>query len=319
MHKGGLVSQTLLSIVYYGVCSSILLVANKVAIFFIPKPGLVFTIQLTACTATVLVLKAVGVLNVDAFTWIRVQKFLPYILAFAISVYANGKALEHSNVETVITFRACSPLLVSFLDWLVLGRELPSQRSALALLGVVAGAIGYMYADSEFMLVGVQAYMWDIVYLVGIVFEMTYGKYLLSGIKFDTPVWGSVLYTNALGLPPMLLLSLASGELKHQDQSHLSLSASACGMLALTCVAGIGISWAGWNCRSKLSATSYTLLGVSCKLVSVLLNACIWEKHATALGVFWLVLCLLSSTMYQQAPMRSSKPQTELLKVNGEP
>merc|ERR1712232_694905 len=117
----------------------------------------------------------------------------------------------------------------------------------------------------------------------------------------------------------MLLLALASGELKQQANDQISLTSDTLCVLALTCVAGIGISWAGWNCRSKLSATSYTLLGVSCKLVSVLLNVCIWDKHATTLGIFWLIVCLCSSTMYQQAPMRSCKSQIELLKVSDEP
>eukprot|EP00966_Prymnesium_polylepis_P213655 4947938-Prymnesium_polylepis.2 len=50
------------------------------------------------------------------------------------------KALEHSNVETVIVFRACCPLVVCVLDWAFMGRQLPSARSALSLLLLTAGA-----------------------------------------------------------------------------------------------------------------------------------------------------------------------------------
>merc|ERR1712224_734500 len=80
------------------------------------------------------------------------------------------------------------------------------------------------------------------------------------------------------------------------------------GLLVLTCAIGIGISWSGWNCRSRLSATSYTMLGVVCKLGSVLINVAIWEKHATPMGIFWVGVCLCSSGLYKQAPLRSKSP-----------
>merc|ERR1712060_674074 len=74
--------------------------------------------------------------------------------------------------------------------------------------------------------------------------------------------------------------------------------------LCVSCVFGIGISWTGWNCRSKVSATAYTLLGVVCKLISVILNVLIWDKHASPRGMLWLLLCLVCSSAYRQAPLR---------------
>jgi GDP-mannose transporter len=304
--RNEMLSETAWSVIYYSACSSVLLVANKVAIHHVPLPGTVFAVQLAVCTAFVLMLRQAGVLEVDAFTKERVKKFLPYIFAFVVSIYANGKALEHSNVETVITFRASTPICVSVLDWALLGRELPSRRSLAALLGVVIGTAGYMSTDKQLLSGGLSAYFWDVVYLAGIVFEMTYGKWLLSGIKFDTPVWGSVLYTNALGLPPLILLALASGETALVPEVAGSLTLATVAILALTCLTGIGISWAGWNCRSRLSATSYTLLGVACKMASVALNVVVWDQHAGPTGIFWLAVCLCSSSLYQQAPMRQT-------------
>jgi len=49
------------------------------------------------------------------------------------------RALEISNIETVIIFRSCTPIAVSVCDHLFLGRELPSRRSSLALLIIAAG------------------------------------------------------------------------------------------------------------------------------------------------------------------------------------
>lgn len=298
----GMSSAVLRSIVSYGFCSSIMLVINKVTISLIPLPGMVFFVQFTTTFVVIMVAKSVHLLRVDAMKLSKALEFAPYVCAFVLSIYFNGKVLQYSNVETLITFRACSPLCVSVLDWIFLGRELPCRRSLAALLGVLAGAVGYVLCDSEFTMRGASAYGWVSMYLVVIVFEMTYAKHMVSNVKFDNPIWGTVLYNNSLAALPMLGLGFASGEL--EKAAVLVPSAGGLAMLALCSILGIGMNWSGWSCRNQISAAAYTLLGVSCKLISVLINVLIWDKHASPMGILWLVICLLASTAYRQAPLR---------------
>ena len=75
-------------------------------------------------------------------------------------------------------------------------------------------------------------------------------------------------------------------------------------MLVLSCAIGTGISYSGWWCRSLTTATTYTTLGVLCKFATVLLNILVWDKHASAMGTFALLICLLAGTMYKEAPAR---------------
>jgi hypothetical protein len=62
--------------------------------------------------------------------------------------------------------------------------------------------------------------------------------------------------------------------------------------------------YTGWLCRSMVSATTYTLVGVVNKFLTVLLNVLVWDKHSTPFGIFAVCVCLLAGTMYQQAPRR---------------
>lgn len=57
-------------------------------------------------------------------------------------------------------------------------------------------------------------------------------------------------------------------------------------------------------CRGMVSATSYTLVGVVNKFLTVLLNVIIWDKHSSPWGLFAVCMCLLAGTFYQQAPKR---------------
>eukprot|EP00746_Dinoflagellata_sp_MGD_P013414 gnl/MRDRNA2_/MRDRNA2_128987_c0_seq1.p1 gnl/MRDRNA2_/MRDRNA2_128987_c0~~gnl/MRDRNA2_/MRDRNA2_128987_c0_seq1.p1 ORF type:complete len:355 (-),score=38.55 gnl/MRDRNA2_/MRDRNA2_128987_c0_seq1:6-1070(-) len=298
--------DVVLSIALYTFCSSVMLVANKLAIHFVPMPAFVFCIQLAVSVVYVYAGGVLKYIEVDDWTWVKIKSFSPYTAAFVASVYANGRALQASNVETVIVFRACSPLFVSILDYFFLGRELPSGRSLFALLTVTAGAVGYMFNDSAFMLEGFHAYAWVSIYVVAIVVEMTYGKQLLKSIEFKTSVWGPVLYTNLTSLPFMAFLGVSAGELERLDDTRLGESNWGAFTLALSCIVGVGISWAGWNCRDKVSATTYTLIGVLCKVLSVMFNVLIWDKHASAGGIGCLMVCLVASSAYQQAPMRKT-------------
>merc|ERR1712087_151581 len=105
----------------------------------------------------------------------------------------------------------------------------------------------------------------------------------------------------------MSTVALVTNERAKLGQTSTEQILSGSGWLVLSCAVGIGISWSGWNCRSKISATAYTLLGVVCKFISVLINVAIWDKHATPTGLAWLGVCLAASATYRQAPLRSER------------
>lgn len=63
-------------------------------------------------------------------------------------------------------------------------------------------------------------------------------------------------------------------------------------------------SYTGWLCRGMVSATSYTLVGVVNKFLTVLLNVVLWDKHSTTAGIISVCVCLGAGTLYQQAPRR---------------
>lgn len=53
-----------------------------------------------------------------------------------------------------------------------------------------------------------------------------------------------------------------------------------------------------------VSATTYTLVGVVNKFLTVLLNVFLWDKHSSGMGILSVLVCLAAGTLYQQAPRR---------------
>jgi hypothetical protein len=66
----------------------------------------------------------------------------------------------------------------------------------------------------------------------------------------------------------------------------------------------VSIRYTAWLCRGMVSATSFTVVGVVNKFLTVLLSVMMFAKHSTAVGIGAVCVCLLCGVFYQQAPRR---------------
>jgi drug/metabolite transporter (DMT)-like permease len=247
----GIPRDTVLSTCCYSFCSGTMLVVNKLVAYHIPAPAFIASVQIVVCICLVLGAHVAGRVAVEPMTRGRVLPYAYYSILFAGSLFTNIHALKHSNVETVIVFRAATPVAVAIADAAFLGRELPDQRSAGALATIVAGVYLYVIADAQFAMESFWAYHWVGLYFIIIVVEMTYGKKIVRDVKLSLS--GSVAYSNGLSLPVMLVLMLSSGELGTLTAPGFVVTLPGLCWLILSCIVGTGISYAGWWCRSCVS------------------------------------------------------------------
>jgi len=290
-------SQLAFAVAGYAICSSCMLVTNKVAVHVLPAPSLVLFAQLSSAAMAVWGFGEAGLITVDKLEMKKVIAFTPVAFAFLGVIFANIKTLQYANVETFIVFRASTPLVITFCDCIFLGRALPGTRSWISLVGLLAGAIGYVMADSS---VEVNGYKWVMVWYGVFCFDQVYIKHAVDSVKMESN-WGRVFYCNLLASIPLIPSSYAelmSGKMEWTVNSVTALSAS--------CLLGCGISYFAFLCRKALSATSFTVVGNCCKIATVVINYFIWDLHATPTGIAFLLVSLVSAFFYQQAPMRKS-------------
>ena len=303
------------SILLYSVFSSSMLLVNKLTVSFLPVPTAISLVQILFAVAFVVLARAARCLDVDALERRKVASYVVYVALFALALLLNMKSLAAANVETVIVFRTLTPLAVALLDSMFLGRELPSARAWCGLALITGGAVAYASFDDAFRRLGARAYRYPALYAGVIAVEMTYGKHIVHGVSMTSKIWGPVYYTNVLAAPVMLALFLASDDRAalgdYADSEDWPPAGLA--LLAVGCVLGTGISYAGWLCRSQTSAATYTVVGVMNKCVTVLANALIWRRHANVRGILSLCVCLVGGVVYEQAPLRD--PARPKLKI----
>jgi len=291
------------AIVMYSFCSSSLVLINKLTMHHFPLPSTTIFVQLLATLLFICCASKTGLIEVDKWSRSKVHVYSIYCISFASGIYFNMKSLQASNIETVIVFRACSPLVVSLAEAAFMGRHLPSPRSMTALISIVLGAVLYARNDAAFNELGPMEYLYPFLYLVTISFSMTYGKVILNTAKMEH-LWSASMYSNTLSIPTTLAFMSFGGEASQLEGAYADLSGTGLLLIVAGCLVGIGISYTGWYARDKLTATSFTLVGVMNKCVTVLVNSLIWDQHASGAGIMSLMICLGGGMMYQQAPMK---------------
>ena len=301
----------------YSVCSSGMLLVNKVVLTHIPAPACVTVCQFVCCAAFVSVAKACGRVEVEVLQWSRLRHFVLYVASFVMGTYSNMRALASTNVETVIVARCCSPLAVVGIDYIAYGREAPTTRSSCALMLVAIGAATYVWVDRGFRAHGLLAYRWVAVWWTTTVFQLTYGKFLVTHIGLQS-LWTAVFYTNACATLPALAIALLNGEGETAWEA-VSSTRAAQAWLAASCGVGIGISWSGFQCQKLMSATSYTVIGVANKVAVVAASALLLGGGVSPAGLCALMACLVGCSLYRPAPLRDPEEREALVGKDARP
>lgn len=291
-------STTLFVVAGYALCSSLLAVINKYAITDFPYPGVLTALQYATSVAGVLIAGKAGWIYHDPLVWDTVKKFLPAAMVFYLAIFTNTNLLKHANVDTFIVFRSSTPIIVAVADTFFRSQPWPSQYTFCSLSVILGGAVGYVVTDSTFT---VTAYSWAAAYLAVISTEMVYIKHMVTNLGLN--IWGFVYYNNLLSLIIAPFFFVITGEYSDlfRSSSEQVFHASAVVSVTLSCIFGLAISFFGFAARRAISATAFTVTGVVNKLLTVVINVLIWDKHASNIGLFCLLFTIIGGVLYQQS------------------
>jgi GDP-mannose transporter len=277
-------------------CSATLLIANKAAMLFVPAPSFVLLSQVAGTAIAVKASAMLGWIECDALQMDKIRAFSPVCMIFVATIFLNMKALQYANVETFMVARFSTPLAISVADYLFMGRQLPDRTSVFALFGLLGGGIGYTLTDEGFEIKGYFfCAMWYLIFCI----DQIYLKHVADTVKMESN-WGRVFYSNLLSCGPLLALSVASWEVSAVE------SATSLGVLLIlvTVLLGCGMSYFAWAARSAVSATSFTVIGNVCKILTMVINMFAWNHHASEIGICFLLLSFGGTYFYKQAPLR---------------
>ncbi|XP_010534178.1 PREDICTED: GDP-mannose transporter GONST3-like [Tarenaya hassleriana] len=294
----------------YCISASLLSIINKWAVMKFPYPGALTALQYFTSAAGVFLCGQTNLIEHDSLNLSTMWRFLPAAIIFYLSLFTNSELLLHANVDTFIVFRSAVPIFVAIGETLFLHQPWPSLKTWGSLATIFGGSVLYVLTDYQFT---VAAYSWALAYLVSMTIDFVYIKHVVMTIGLNT--WGLVLYNNleALLLFPLELLIMGElKKIKHEITDETDwYSFQVVLPVGLSCVFGLAISFFGFSCRRAISATGFTVLGIVNKLLTVVINLVIWDKHSTFVGTMGLLICMFGGVMYQQSTSKKPKAVQE--------
>lgn len=282
-------------VLVYSVCSLSLLLTNKLALTTFPAPNALTCLQLlTSSLVLSLLVVYSGHKKTDHTT---LALFGIEASCFSLGLLANMKALLYTSVGAVIAARSCLPLLVLSLE--VVTRRAASVvrwRSMLCLAGVAAFACGFAFVDPGLMLSGSTGIFWLLMYDTILAFQVLYGKWLIGRVPMSH--LQRALYTNSFGLPLSLCMFHSSKEYGI-DSFVLALRESTL-MISITCFLGFGISYSSWRLRAMVEASTFSLIGVVNKMLTVIISSCTLDAQSSSIGIMFLLGCIACAFFYER-------------------
>ena len=286
--------------VAYCIVSSTMLIVNKACMAVLPAPCTVTLLQVTVTTVLIGAARCCSLVEIQIVDRAVLSQYVIYALIFVLGINFTMRSLAITNVETVLLFRSCSPVLVSFVDTLYLGREMPSRRSFLSMLCIVLGATWFASNElqTDTSMLDVPGVCVNTVNLLLTATLMTWGKHVTD--RCDVNLTTSVFICNLTSVLPILALVVLEKEYLI-IREHRWLSCRAVGVLGASCVMGTALSYLGWKMRVMMSAASFTVVGVLNKVLTVLVNTQMWDDHAMWSSNIGLLASLVGGSFYQEA------------------
>jgi len=189
-------------LIAYSFCSSTLLVLNKVALQTVNSAAILLLLQ---CVFTCLALGTTDLIGASsAISPLKTEereRFIVVVALFVATLFANMRCLQVANVDTVICIRMTGSLLLSLLDYLFLGRELPTRTSTLALVAICVSFASFLFVEQNSSWITI---FWLSFWYCAMVFETIFVKFVVSNSSLSTAAQS--FYQNLLAIPALTLI-----------------------------------------------------------------------------------------------------------------
>ena len=287
------------------VVGSQLSVVNKIAVSDIDYPNLILVLQFATASLLLGLAHALGMIKLENINVRTSIGFLPFVACFFALLGSGLWVMKVAPLETFIAFKSTTPIVLSLLDYLFMGRMFPGAKSIVAMIGITIGAIWYVSGDvkSEDF-----AYVYCAIFVFVACIEGGVAKDTINRYQMNS--WSRTFLVNTLSIPIGIVLSVFTGELENaingKEANGEPFQFGKRGVIALvsSCFFGVGMGYFTMLIRDALSATSCAVVATCNKFLAEIVNFFIWKNHASLEGAGAVCLIMACGIFYEQAPLR---------------
>ena len=292
----------LLSAIPWMACSIGMTVLNKLAVTKTGAPLGVVMVQMTATCVVALASRDLH-FGIGSKMWALT---IPWL--FVAMMVTSMVALKFVSVGTFVVVRNLGPLVTLAIEATIhrssgLALNLETVGSLTAIL---VGVLLYEDVHSvSFSLFGVTLLILNVVLACA---ERLGQRHLLAIDKVDISTPGLMLLNNGVGAVLVGLFALLSGEGVSRVFTGHPLDTL---IVAGSALVGCGISYAGMQLQRVVTATSFMVLGSSCKALLVTVGILCWHDTSHPVAVLGALASLLGCTAYGMVQQQARQQQQQ--------
>ena len=270
-------------------------VVNHAGVKQTDAPLVVLIIQMAASTA--IAIASSGPRVVSQFGSGTLIWALTVPPLFVLMLGSSMLAFKFVSVGSFVVVRNLGPLVTLTVEAIFHGRHgvRCDIKSALSCAAIAVGVYIYASNDIKYSSVGVVILLFNLVVAVA---ERMAQRHLLAVRKVSVNKGGLVIINNGIGAVILL------GFVFQYDLTQFDRLAVACGntqttaIVGLSCIVGTGIAYSGLWLQSRVRATTFMVIGCTCKLLVIVWGIVVEGDSANALAIAGALLSVAGATAY---------------------
>ena len=280
----------ILVVMAYMLISASMLVLNRATVQTWHAP---ITLVLLQNTTTALIVYTTS-RNRPTLSWASAYKWRYAVTVWVLPLMLNIKAVQYLDVSFLIIFRSLTTCGVVMSEMAFLKLRLTSMQKISLSLSII-GCVLYGYIGvQQPSLIGTPGLMWGNLYTASMILNNVYTKHALTvHAPKSVGTQEVVLYNNLMSLVPLAGIAVWAETSDHHLQSWTQLA-----LVFASCVLSASISYVGTSCRRCISATSFVMLGNSCKILSIAAGHILLHEFVTSVELSALILAVGGCCLY---------------------
>ena len=307
--RHGVWSQELISGVCYCSASISMVLLNKLVLsyFDFDAPNSLLFFQCVVAVVLVTLSNALGLLQMDEFSWKVVRLWLPVNLIFVGMIWSGFYSLRSLGVAMVTLLKNLTNFIVIVGDWVFFKKRYGTGVWFSLVLMAVSALCGAI-TDLSFVASG---YTWQ---LVNCLFTGGYSLYLKATMARIAAITAKskglenssmVFYNNLLSLPLIFLLMVYFGETETLWRQPALFQPTFVIAASISGVLGFAISFASLWFLSSTTPTTYSLTGSLNKIPTAILGMLLFHVPTTRKNVLSVLIGLSAGVLFVRAKASS--------------
>jgi len=229
--------------------------------------------------------------------WADFIKWLIVPFAFAGMLGTSMYAFKEASLTTILIVRNILPVLTFGFEKALFNQpEILCWKVVMSLVVTLLGSVVYGFVDVSATNLGKVLILVNCAFTI--VDRLVQAKLLKGNKDFSISISMCMLLNNALGIVPMFILALVTGEVSHWGHTLTSAGLDTWFLVVMSGLCGASLGYVGLRTQQLVSGTTVLVMQNFNKVLIISLGMFLFHEHMTAMSFLGVLVSLLGCFVY---------------------